>query len=120
MGRYLHVDILCVLFGIGTWLCVNGLWVELPLLVWHLPEGWALPAYLAVVIQVANLGPVSYTVLNKFFPRVVTEVRSIYGVMLVGFTAVVLLANFWREVGFVGGQQHSVALLGKYYISGLN
>lgn len=113
MSRYLHVDVLCVLFGIGTWLCVNGLWVELPLLVQHLPEGWALPAYLAVVIQLANLGPVLYTVLNSFFPRVVTEIRSIYVVMTVGFVSVVLLANYWSRTGFVGDQLHSVALLGK-------
>ncbi len=112
MTRYLHVDVLCVLFGIGTWLCVNGLWVELPILVQHLPEGWELPAYLSVVIQLANLGPVLYTVLNSYFPRVVTEVRSIYVVMCVGFTAVILLASYWNVVEFVLGKQHSVALLG--------
>ncbi|CAL8070211.1 unnamed protein product [Orchesella dallaii] len=112
MERNPLVDVLCIFFGIGTWLCVNGLWVELPLLVQHLPERWALPSYLAVVIQLANLGPVLYTVLNSFFPRVVTEVRSIYVVMLVGFIAVILLANFWNVTGSVFGQQHSAALLG--------
>lgn len=117
MTRYLHVDVLCILFGIGTWLCVNGLWVELPLLVQQLPEGWALPAYLSVVIQLANLGPVMYTVLNSFFPRVVTDVRSIYVVMVVGFTAVILLANYWHSTESILGQEHSTALLGNNFVN---
>lgn len=114
MTRYLHVDILCIFFGIGTWLCVNGLWVELPLLVQHLPEGWKLPAYLSVVIQLANLGPVLYTVLNSVCPAIVTEVRSVYAVMAVGFAAVLLLANFWSVTVTIFSEPHSLALLSKF------
>jgi len=110
--RYFHVDILCVLFGIGTWLCVNGLWVELPLLVQSLPEKWTLPSYMAVIIQIANLGPISYTILNSFFPSIVTEKRSIYFVMGVGLAASVLLAQYWMEQVEVFGNPRSVALLG--------
>jgi hypothetical protein len=32
-GRTLLVDLLAVLFGISAWISINGLWVELPLLV---------------------------------------------------------------------------------------
>jgi len=32
-GRALLVDLLAVLFGISAWISINGLWVELPLLV---------------------------------------------------------------------------------------
>ena len=46
------VDLLAMMFGIGAWVAINGMWVELPLLVLHLPEGWNLPSYLAVIIQV--------------------------------------------------------------------
>lgn len=48
------VNLFAILFGIGAWVSVNGIWVELPLLV-HLPEGWALPSYLSVIIQVRPL-----------------------------------------------------------------
>lgn len=41
------------LYGLGSWIVVNGLWVELPLLVNVLPEGWNLPAYLIIIIQVS-------------------------------------------------------------------
>ncbi|VDQ13148.1 unnamed protein product [Trichobilharzia regenti] len=42
------------LYGLGSSIVVNGLWVELPLLVNILPEGWNLPAYLIIIIQIAN------------------------------------------------------------------
>ncbi len=55
------LDLLSVLFGISAWISVNGLWVELPLLVQTLPESWALASHLSVIIQIANVGPVAYS-----------------------------------------------------------
>jgi hypothetical protein len=51
-GRKPAVDVLAALFGVASWVAINGLWVELPLLVQALPEGWSLPSYLSVIIQV--------------------------------------------------------------------
>ena len=51
-NRVVLVDLLAVLFGISSWISINGLWVELPLLVQNLPEGWALPSYLSIIVQV--------------------------------------------------------------------
>jgi len=51
-GRSPTVDVLAALFGVASWVAINGLWVELPLLVQALPEGWSLPSYLSVIIQV--------------------------------------------------------------------
>ena len=53
--RVVLVDLLAVLFGISSWISINGLWVELPLLVQELPEGWALPSYLSVIVQVRHV-----------------------------------------------------------------
>ena len=44
---------------------MNGLWVELPVLVSVLPESWALASYLSVIVQIANLGPISYALLRS-------------------------------------------------------
>lgn len=52
VGRKPLVDLLAMVFGIGAWVAINGMWVELPLLVTYLPEGWNLPSYLSVIIQV--------------------------------------------------------------------
>ena len=54
-NRVVLVDLLAVLFGISSWISINGLWVELPLLVQDLPEGWALPSYLSIIVQVRVL-----------------------------------------------------------------
>lgn len=35
-----------LLFGLGSWICITGLWLELPVLIHHLPEGWHLASYL--------------------------------------------------------------------------
>lgn len=44
--------IFLIVFGVSSWLAINGLWMELPSLVNVLPEGWNLPAYLSIIIQV--------------------------------------------------------------------
>lgn len=92
----------------------SGLWVELPLLVQKLPESWDLPSYLSVVVQLANIGPLSYTLLNNYFPKHVTEVRAIYFVMSLGLVSTILLSIFWEKTTFVAGANHSTALLGDY------
>ena len=47
------VSLLIILFGMGSWVAINGVWAELPLLVSKLPEGWNLPTYLVLIIQVS-------------------------------------------------------------------
>ena len=47
--------ILVVVFGSCSWLGTNSVWMELPLLTTHLPEGWNLPSYLAADVQVWGL-----------------------------------------------------------------
>ncbi|XP_025068522.1 solute carrier family 52, riboflavin transporter, member 2-like [Alligator sinensis] len=48
--------VLVALFGMGSRVPVTSLWVELPVVVKSLPEGWNLPAYLSVLIA---LGPLA-------------------------------------------------------------
>jgi hypothetical protein len=43
--------------GIGSWIGINSLWIQLPLLVNVLPEAWYLASYLVIIIQLANIGP---------------------------------------------------------------
>ena len=53
-GRVVAVDLLAVMFGLSSWISINGLWVELPMLVTQLPEYWALPSYLSIIVQVSR------------------------------------------------------------------
>lgn len=55
--RDVRVDLLSAGFGLGSWIAMTGLWVELPILVQRLPERWALASQLALILQVGIFSP---------------------------------------------------------------
>ncbi|XP_058535971.1 solute carrier family 52, riboflavin transporter, member 3-like [Ochotona princeps] len=103
--------LLVCIFGTGSWVAINGLWVELPLLVTELPEGWNLPSYLTVVIQLANIGPLLVSLLHCFRPGCLSEVPVIFTVLGVGTLACLLIAFLWNMTSWLQGGQHSVAFV---------
>ncbi|CAN9515452.1 unnamed protein product [Ophioblennius macclurei] len=105
----LLIHALACAFGLGSWVAVNGLWVELPLIVNVLPEGWELPSYLTVIIQLANLGPLLVTLMHKLCPGRLKESVVIYCILSIGVLSCILLAFFWRETTVVAGSLHSTA-----------
>lgn len=116
MGRKLVVHTLVILFGISAWVSVNGIWVELPILVQKLPEGWNLPSYLTLIIQLANVGPIAYGLLHQFYPRRVNETSATFVMMTVGTLACLALIFFWNRTTTFGEPpasvtRHSVHLL---------
>ncbi|XP_036608883.1 solute carrier family 52, riboflavin transporter, member 3-like [Trichosurus vulpecula] len=107
----LLTHLLVCIFGSGSWIAINGLWVELPQLVPKLPEGWNLPSYLTVIIQLANVGPLLITLLHRFRPGCLSEVPVIYVVLALGTTACLLFAFLWEKTTVVAGVPHSTAFL---------
>ncbi|KAL7887165.1 hypothetical protein AOLI_G00048860 [Acnodon oligacanthus] len=107
----LLTNVLACLFGIGSWVAINGMWVELPLVVPEIPEGWYLPSYLTVIIQLANIGPLFITLMHRFKPGALDERSVIYTIVVMGVVATFLLAFLWKHTLVVGGAVHSVALL---------
>ncbi|XP_012521226.1 PREDICTED: solute carrier family 52, riboflavin transporter, member 3 [Propithecus coquereli] len=107
----LLIHLLVCIFGMGSWVAINGLWVELPLLVTELPEGWYLPSYLTVVIQLANVGPLLVTLFHHFRPGYLSEVPIIFAVLGVGTIACVLFAFLWNVTSWVLGSPHSIAFI---------
>ncbi|MCL4130110.1 UNVERIFIED_CONTAM: hypothetical protein GTU68_047551 [Idotea baltica] len=108
--RNFLVDFLALSFGVGAWVSINGIWVELPILVEELPEGWSLPSYMSIVTQIANIGPIAYSLLRIFRPSI-KPVPFIYVILLIGCASSVLLAIFWDETSMIGGTERSTALL---------
>nr|XP_016931255.1 riboflavin transporter 2 [Drosophila suzukii] len=104
------VDVLAIFFGIGTWLGVNGTFIQLPLLVDEAPEGWSLPSYLSVMVQIGNLGPLLYTAIQKYSPKKLNDGWTIHGVLLVGAFSCLLTAFFYNQTAPVAGADHSLAL----------
>ncbi|XP_053350340.1 solute carrier family 52, riboflavin transporter, member 3-B [Clarias gariepinus] len=107
----LLTHVLACLFGIGSWVAINGMWVELPLIVPEIPEYWYLPSYLTVIIQLANIGPLFITLMHRFRPGVLDKRPVIYTIIVLGILATFLLAFLWKHTLFVGTAEHSVALL---------
>ncbi|XP_030014775.1 riboflavin transporter 2-like [Sphaeramia orbicularis] len=107
----LLTHVLACLFGMGSWVAINGMWVELPLVVPEIPEGWYLPSYLTVLIQMANIGPLFITLMHRFRPGVLDERPVIYGIVVLGVIATFLLAFFWKHTVALAGSSHSVPLL---------
>ena len=103
--------VLVVIFGTASWIAINGLWVELPIIVQEIPESWSLPSYLTVIIQLANIAPLAFTLGNKFYPRMVHEIPVIYISLFIGTVSCVLLVFFWKETSFIAGAERSTALL---------
>lgn len=107
----LLTHVLACLFGMGSWVAINGMWVELPLVVPEIPEGWYLPSYLTVLIQMANIGPLFITLMHRFRPGALDERPVIYFIVGLGIVATFLQAFFWRHTVTIGGSLHSVPLL---------
>lgn len=107
MSLYIHF--LACAFGLGSWVAVNGMWVELPLIVNILPERWDLPSYLTVIIQLANIGPILVTLVHKMCPGRLRENLVIYAVLTIGILACILLTVFWNKTTVFLGQPRSTA-----------
>nr|ACO15666.1 C20orf54 homolog precursor [Caligus clemensi] len=110
-NRSHHFDILAVFFGISAWISINGLWVELPLLVQRLPEKWNLASYLSVIIQIANLGPIFYSVLRCWLGENRTgQGIAIYSLLIIGTVSSFILSMGWDITTVIGGKEHSTML----------
>ena len=96
-----------ILFAMSSWIVIFGLWTELPLLINVLPESWNLPSYMILVMQIANIGPVIYTLANRMAPNKVKEWPVIYVIMSVGIIASFLLIFFWNDTVFLRGTERS-------------
>ncbi|KAM6053770.1 solute carrier family 52, riboflavin transporter, member 3 isoform 2-T3 [Chlamydotis macqueenii] len=107
----LLTHLLACTFGMGSWVAINGLWVELPLLVTVLPEQWDLPSYITIIIQMANVGPLFVTLMHRFRPGLLKEVAVIYVIVSMGIVACLLLAFLWSYTSPIAGRPHSTAFL---------
>uniref|UniRef100_A0A2R9BPR3 Riboflavin transporter n=1 Tax=Pan paniscus TaxID=9597 RepID=A0A2R9BPR3_PANPA len=67
-ARPVLTHLLVALFGMGSWAAVNGIWVELPVVVKELPEGWSLPSYVSVLVALGNLGLLVVTLWRRLAP----------------------------------------------------
>ena len=75
-----------------------------------LPEGWSLASYLSVIVQIANLGPITYSLVRWMTSGRLKQTHAIYSLFAIGTLSSVLLASFWNETSEVVGSNRSTAL----------
>ncbi|XP_067942732.1 solute carrier family 52, riboflavin transporter, member 3-like [Watersipora subatra] len=122
------VSLLFMVFGWSSWIDVNGLWVELSLLVQRLPEGWNLPTYITVIIQTANIGPLLYTISVFLLKKSQGDTRTqsngletavIFIIIVIGALSTLFLSFFWSTTSYIGGVEHSTVLLSLVFLLSL-
>ncbi len=97
--------LLIIGFGVGSWLAINGLWAELPILSQLTPEGPYLQSIINYTIQMANIGPLTYLFLD------LVCLNAICIVIFIGVVASVSLGVAYNSTTVIGGEKHSVALI---------
>ncbi|XP_054462412.1 solute carrier family 52, riboflavin transporter, member 2 [Anoplopoma fimbria] len=102
---------LVALFAMGSWISVNSLWVELPVVVNVLPEGWNLPAYISVLIAFGNIGPIAVTITHHCAPGRLNERLVIHCIQVLAVVASALLAVFWSHTVTIAGGERSLLFL---------
>uniref|UniRef100_UPI00358E03EF riboflavin transporter 2-like isoform X2 n=1 Tax=Myxine glutinosa TaxID=7769 RepID=UPI00358E03EF len=112
----ISMHLLVALFGIGSWVAINSIWVELPVLVKSLPEGWDLPSYLTVLMASANIGPLAVTLAHKFYRGHVNERLAIHTLQGMAILASLLLTFFWHLGVHVGKRNVSVPYLSLVFV----
>ncbi|EPY83370.1 Solute carrier family 52; riboflavin transporter; member 2 [Camelus dromedarius] len=118
LGHLVLTHLLVALFGMGSWAAINGIWVELPVVVKDLPEGWSLPSYLSVLVALGNLGLLVVTLWRRLAPGK-GERAPIQVVQALSVVGTALLAPLWWHVTTVAGQVHSVAFLALAFVLAL-
>ncbi|CAF0877631.1 unnamed protein product [Rotaria sp. Silwood1] len=107
------VSTLVVLFVVGSWLNLSGVWIEFPLIVDQLPEGWGLPATMGLVANLANLGVVIIAVVRRLSHGGVTyEIPANIFILTTGTVVLVILAFVWHKTTIINGTPHSTYLMG--------
>lgn len=108
--------ILVCLFGTGSWVAINGIWAELPILLITQPECYQLAAVLSVTIQMANIGPLAYTVIKVIWSScrykvIYLEIIGVYTLIGIGLLVSILLSFFWSTTANIAGDNRSIVLI---------
>lgn len=102
--------------NLAAWIDLQGLTVEVPLMIPLVPEGWTLPSIMNICINAGNIFPAILILLRWKLGKRFTEIPFIYIIITVGIIACTLLAFLWNKTIFIFGSQRSVWLFGSIFI----
>jgi hypothetical protein len=102
-----------LLFGLSTWITINGVFSQIPILMRELPEKYDIPTNIVLLVQLANSIPLVYSGIIALIPQRWKNVKKvdtfmIYIIMISGCTLSILFGIFWNTTIFVFGKDRSV------------
>lgn len=107
-----------MIFGLGSWITINSIFVQSSFLVYHLPESWSLTTWIVVAFQLANCCAMLLLRPLVRGPAPPWALLSLV-LLLLGFGASLALAvGVYRSTAWVFGVDHSVGLLGMTFLAG--
>lgn len=107
---YIIVHFLIILFGISSWIGINGIFIQTSILINTSPEGWSLPIYLVLITQTANFGPLLYIILQMYFKCKINEPWWIMCLLVLGTLAMGFLSFFYSEKTVIADNEYSLLL----------
>lgn len=116
--------LLFCLFGVGSWIAVNGIWSELPILLITQPECFKLATALTLIFQIANIGPLAYFGIKivwhmRHLKVLHLEISGVFIIVIIGITSSILLGIFWNYTVQIGNQASSVVFYALAFCLGL-
>eukprot|EP00656_Telonema_subtile_P006136 TRINITY_DN12817_c0_g1_i2.p1 TRINITY_DN12817_c0_g1~~TRINITY_DN12817_c0_g1_i2.p1 ORF type:complete len:483 (+),score=84.64 TRINITY_DN12817_c0_g1_i2:25-1473(+) len=110
------------LFGLGSWIAVNGVYQELPLIAQSAPEGYDIFSYATLTIAIANVFPVGYlSLVCNLTTNGRARADKVSIVAVVGAGGVLtcaLLAGYWDHTTVLFGEERSVPLIVLVFFAG--
>ena len=123
----LPVFTLIALYSISSWIDVVGLRVEVPFMINYVPEGWTFPSYISLTTQLANIGPLIYSIISKVQSGKTKATNNpgkrdivlSFIIISIEIVSMFLISLFWNHPTSVYGKKHSVVLMVLLCCSGL-
>nr|XP_006814314.1 PREDICTED: solute carrier family 52, riboflavin transporter, member 3-A-like [Saccoglossus kowalevskii] len=98
------------MFAVSAWIDISGVFVELPLMVDVLPEGWRLPSIITFINQIANIATLAFFLFTRYSKRHV-EIPVNFIIIFTGIASLTCMIFFWDHTTTIHGREYSVFFL---------
>ncbi|CAF1331561.1 unnamed protein product [Didymodactylos carnosus] len=101
-----------IILNLSTWIALQGVWMEFPLIIPLVPEGWSLPALMSLVSCLANISPLMIIIMRRIQgSQRFSEIPYIYALTITGILSCIIIGLFWNKTIFIFNQKRSVILI---------
>ncbi|CAF4892519.1 unnamed protein product, partial [Rotaria sp. Silwood1] len=101
--------------NLSAWIDLQGLFVELPIMISFIPEGWAIPSVIGLCLCAANIMPAVVAILRWYQGKRFSEIPYIYIIIIIGIVSCCVLAFSWQKTTYLFGRERSLWLIGSAF-----